>query len=238
MPLASSVDDDMLATACTIFGSTYTAINSIMNQKPIPISVVTATDSSVGTVCSVTNDTTTDRIASPSTSSSTAALTKIFPSFDFSFPISSKTVTATTMLVALNIVPTSRAVIQSYPIHKVTKYPNASGTTTPRIPTTADLKPALIRSWNVKCSPAENKMMIPEICHSDIMTSFSSTIGLPCSGTMPPRANGPSMIPAATNPIISEILKCAHSFPSSNAGKTRNKMPMIVGITSNSDTID
>ena len=105
MPLASSVDDDMLATACTIFGSTYTAINSIMNQKPIPISVVTATDSSVGTVCNVTNDTTTDRIASPSTSSSTAALTKIFPSFDFSFPISSKTVTATTMLVALNIVP-------------------------------------------------------------------------------------------------------------------------------------
>lgn len=44
------------------------------------------------------------------------------------------------------------------------------------------------------------------------------------------------MTPAKTNPTTSEIPKREHSLPSS-AGRTRNKTPMIVGMTSNCETV-
>jgi hypothetical protein len=62
-------------------------------------------------------------------------------------------------------------------------------------------------------------------------------MGLSNIGSMPPSAKGPRIIPDTTNPIISGILKCIHNLPSNSAGKTRNNTPIIVGITSNSDTI-
>jgi hypothetical protein len=53
---------------------------------------------------------------------------------------------------------------------------------------------------------------------------------------MPPSAKGPKTTPAKTNPTISEILKCLKILPNSIAGKTKNNIPTIVGITSNSVT--
>ena len=75
-----------------------------------------------------------DKIASPNTSSRTAAFTKIFPSCVLSFPNSSKIVTAAAILVALSVAPIIIATIQSIPNKTEIPYPSPSGTITPAVP--------------------------------------------------------------------------------------------------------
>ena len=103
-------------------------------------------DSTGGNVFSTTKEIAAERIARPKTSSKTAALTRIFPSFVFSLPISSRIVTAIAILVALSAVPTITATVHSNPKKTVMKYPKTSGVITPITPTTAAFDPALIKS--------------------------------------------------------------------------------------------
>ena len=146
VPLASSVVGCVFETTLTIFGNRYTAPNKIKIQNPISVTVVITTDSIVGIVFKATIEITAERIARPSTSSNTAAFTRIFPSLVFSFPISSKITTETAILVAPSAAPIIIATVQSNPIQSTIKYPVTRGTITPNTPIIAAFGPALIRS--------------------------------------------------------------------------------------------
>ncbi len=73
--------------------------------------------------------------------------------------------------------------------------------------------------------------LIPEICQNDKSNSSSTTIWESKNGIIPPKAKGPKSIPATTKPNISEIRNFEHSLPSSIAGITINRIPIIVWTT-------